>query len=77
MIRINRSSRWTRHATRAFTVRDVVILVGAMAILFGLTAASNGNARVKGQVATCLNNLRQLTRAWHLYSRRLGRQTRR
>jgi prepilin-type processing-associated H-X9-DG protein len=55
-------------ARAAFTLQDLLVLLATVAILVLLHLPSHANHRVAGQRASCLENLRQLTRAWIIYS---------
>jgi len=55
----------THRHDAAFTLKDLLTLLAVLVLVTGLTAFSNGFSRIKGQTATCLNNLRQLTGGWY------------
>jgi prepilin-type processing-associated H-X9-DG protein len=55
-------------ARAAFTLQDLLVLLATVAILVLLHLPSHANHRVAGQRASCLENLRQLTRAWISYA---------
>ena len=57
--------RYQQRHDAAFTLWDLLALLAAMVLIAGVTAFSNGHSRAKGQTAICLDNLWQLTGAWH------------
>ena len=52
---------------RAFTLTDLITVLAVVLILTMLQLPSAATTRGKGQSASCLNNHRQLVRAWQLY----------
>ena len=52
----------------AFTLVELLIVTGIMAILFGLLAAGLSRAKMAAQRVACLNNLKQWGCATHLYA---------
>jgi prepilin-type processing-associated H-X9-DG protein len=55
-------------ARAAFTLQDLLVLLATVTLLVLLHLPSHANHRVAGQRASCLENLRQLTRAWTIYA---------
>ena len=57
--------RSNRHA---FTLVEILIVLGIIILLAGLLLPVIGQAREAGRRAVCLNNLRMLTQAWISYA---------
>ncbi len=55
-------------AGRAFSLVELLMVITLIAILSGLLFPALARARAKAQQCTCLNNLRQLGTAAHLYA---------
>src|SRR5205809_6913882 len=53
---------------RAFTLTDLITVLAVVILLTMLDLPSAATTRGKGQRASCLNNHRQLVRAWQLYA---------
>ena len=53
---------------RAFTLTDLITVLAVVILLTMLDLPSAATTRGKGQSASCLNNHRQLVRAWQLYA---------
>ncbi|PYJ86964.1 MAG: hypothetical protein DME22_03255 [Verrucomicrobia bacterium] len=53
---------------RAFTFTDLITVLAVVILLNMLQLPSAATIRGKGQSASCLNNHRQLVRAWQLYA---------
>jgi prepilin-type processing-associated H-X9-DG protein len=58
--------RTARHRA-GFTLQDLLALLAAVAILAALHVPSLGSHRIATHRVTCLDNLRQLIRAWIVY----------
>ena len=57
------------HSRRsAFTLIEIIIVLGIIVLLAGLLFPLIGRAREIGKRATCLSNLRSLTQAWIAYA---------
>src|SRR4051812_28626035 len=58
-----------RHFRRtAFTLVEIIIVLGIIIVLVGLLFPLIGRAREAGKRATCMSNLRSLTQAWIAYA---------
>ena len=54
--------------SRAFTLIELLLVLSVIAILSAILLPAISTAKTRAQVIGCLNNTRQLTLAWHLYS---------
>jgi prepilin-type N-terminal cleavage/methylation domain-containing protein len=53
---------------RAFTLTELLVVVGIISVLIALLLPALSKARASGQSVSCLSNLRQIMMAFHLYA---------
>jgi prepilin-type processing-associated H-X9-DG protein len=55
-------------AFTAFSLIEMLVVVGVLALLLSLIAVGLGQARSRGRAAVCGNNFRQMIVTWNLYA---------
>ena len=58
----------SRRFVRGFSLVELLVVVGMIAILCGMLLPAIGKARAKARGIQCLNNLRQLGLGWQMYA---------
>jgi prepilin-type N-terminal cleavage/methylation domain-containing protein len=67
MVGVVRSSRFGRQSRPAFSLVELLVVIGIIAILVGILLPTLVKARERARRAACLSNVRQLTQAVMLY----------
>ncbi len=60
-------------AARAFTLVELLVVIGIIGILIGLLFPAIKSVRESGRIANCQSNMRQLLIAIHVYEQDTGR----
>lgn len=60
--------RWSGCGAAAFTVLELLVVVGILAVLAGLVLSAVGRSKSRTHTVVCLANLKQLALAFHAYA---------
>jgi prepilin-type N-terminal cleavage/methylation domain-containing protein/prepilin-type processing-associated H-X9-DG protein len=65
---VERGSVSSRQGSKAgFTLLELMVVIGIIAILATLLSTAFNNTKARGQKVSCLNNMYRLSMAWRLY----------
>ncbi len=65
----------TRGRKRAFTLAELLVVMGIISVLAGLVFAAAWKAVIRARASTCLNNMRQIGMNWMIPEGDLGKKS--
>ena len=67
-VRESTTESWSAHRLLGFTLLELLVVIGISAFLISVLAPAFARTRIHTKTVRCLNNLRQVTRAWSMYA---------
>src|SRR5436190_21355480 len=67
-VRESTTESWSAHHLLGFTLLELLVVIGISAFFISVLAPAFARTRINTKTVRCLNNLRQVTRAWSMYA---------